>query len=250
LGKVADNAPFDHLSETIDDTNNHIKFNKIQSIFNKGQQPIIKIFWKDTEDEAYDLEAFLVNFWGRKIIKTGPLTNVKEGGKVSPGCGAGMPKSEISRQRMSEAKKKQFADNPESHPRLGKKQSAKSIATSKEVNSDNWEVITPTGQIETVKNLKEYCKSKGLNYGNLVDHGASGYKARNLNPKASRKKSDSARAAISNARSKTFIMTFPDGHEETIKNLSKFCRDHSLVKTNFYMGWDTKGFKARKVPNP
>jgi group I intron endonuclease len=32
------------------------------------------------------------------------------------------------------------------------------------------------------------------------------------------------------ARFKKFIITYPDGHEETIENLSQFCRDHGLER--------------------
>lgn len=49
-----------------------------------------------------------------------------------------------------------------------------------------------------------------------------------------RKFSDSTKEKFANNKAKYYIVTFPDGHEETIFNLTKFCRENSLAQGSMY----------------
>ena len=53
--------------------------------------------------------------------------------------------------------------------------------------------------------------------------------------------------------SKRYIITFPDGHEEEIRNMAKFCRENGLNKSSMCdvikgRKESHKGFKAREIP--
>ncbi len=55
----------------------------IKHLENAGLKPIIKkILITSSEDEAYDLEKFLISFYGRKDLGTGTLVNKTEGGEA------------------------------------------------------------------------------------------------------------------------------------------------------------------------
>lgn len=56
---------------------------------------------------------------------------------------------------------------------------------------------------------------------------------------------------IAHTISHTWIMTFPDGHQETIKNLQEFCRNYGLAPGNLYKTVtgeikQHKGYSAQK----
>lgn len=60
---------------------------------------------------------------------------------------------------------------------------------------------------------------------------------------------------ISYNNEKEYIVTFPDGHEQWVRNLSQFCRDHGLKAANLHgvvRGFQShcKGFTARYAKPP
>ena len=286
VGKGINTRAYDHLTESIENTNNPEKIQEIQRILETGMKPIIKICYKATEDEAFELEEFLTHFWELRH-KGGILTNKIYGGKNGNFVGLeGLPKSEehknkISKEtkkyndahpekwekfkkqqrkgapkkksacnKMSATKKALYQDHPEQHPRLGKKQSAHSIQVSSDFNSNTWEITFPDQHKEIIKNLKKFCKEhNNINHGNLSRGSASGYKAINLDPKKYKKRNQKTKDAISHALAKRYEITFPDQHKEEITNFSKWCEKNGLYKSDFYCGGNTKGFSVRKLPD-
>lgn len=70
----------DHLNEK--ETKNIVKHNKINKIRNDGLMPIIQILYdKLTNEESLVLEIKTIRQIGRLNIKTGPLTNLTDGGE-------------------------------------------------------------------------------------------------------------------------------------------------------------------------
>ena len=80
IGKGIGNRYLKHL-QTISREKNQLKRNKINKIKTIGLSPII-IKYKNniSENEAYQLEGELIRKIGRIDIKTGPLTNLNDGG--------------------------------------------------------------------------------------------------------------------------------------------------------------------------
>ena len=65
---------------------------------------IVKLYAHLTEEQAYDIEIFLIKFFGRKDINTGILRNLTDGGG-GPNGRHGMKHTEESKRKMSEAGK-------------------------------------------------------------------------------------------------------------------------------------------------
>ena len=49
-------------------------------------------------------------------------------------------------------------------------------------------------------------------------------------------------------KSSEWILTFPNGKTEIVRNLSQFCREHELKygQSNLIHGWSYKGYRAKK----
>ena len=78
IGKGKGNRLYSHLKQT----GRTLKTNKINSIRNKGFEPIVLKYKENlSEEEAFKLEVELINKIGRRNLKNGPLTNIHEGGK-------------------------------------------------------------------------------------------------------------------------------------------------------------------------
>ena len=63
---------------------------------------IVKLYAHLTEEQAYDIEIFLIKFFGRKDINTGILRNLTDGGG-GPNGRHGMKHTEESKRKMSSA---------------------------------------------------------------------------------------------------------------------------------------------------
>jgi len=71
--------------------------NKIKSIYSKGLEPLIIIYAKNLyEEDAFELEKGLIEFYGRKDLGLGNLCNATDGGE---GMGGWVP-SEETREQM------------------------------------------------------------------------------------------------------------------------------------------------------
>lgn len=80
-----------HLFETWNNTTNKMRLSKIINIRSKQLEPIVEIV-KDnlSEDEALELESYLIQKYGKIIDGTGILTNILDGGQQPP-KGVGNP---------------------------------------------------------------------------------------------------------------------------------------------------------------
>ena len=79
IGKGKGNRDQVHLIEK--ESGNRHKHNKIQQIIREGFTPVIMRLREElSEQEAWDFEKRLVDQIGRGICKTGPLTNLQDGG--------------------------------------------------------------------------------------------------------------------------------------------------------------------------
>ena len=111
----------------------------------------------------------------------------KEYYKTHHGVNLGKSLSEVTRNRISESKKQNpFRHSPEvnkkaAEKRRGFKQSNYQKERAAEAKSATWEVITPTGEVLIITNLRQYCLEHKIHQGNLITYGhTKGYKARKI----------------------------------------------------------------------
>lgn len=65
---------------------NRLKINTIKKILKQGQEPIVKFVDTNiSEDQAFELECFLISEIGRIDLGTGTLTNLTDGGEGQSG---------------------------------------------------------------------------------------------------------------------------------------------------------------------
>lgn len=86
VGKGSGNRINNHLTETLEKTSNKRKHYKIESIRSDGLKPhIFKYAENLPEEQAYELEDFLIAAWGRKDFdENGILFNILEPGHRAP----------------------------------------------------------------------------------------------------------------------------------------------------------------------
>lgn len=78
-------------------THSKILAGKIRNLRAKGIEPVVKIIHTDSEEEAFELETFLITEIGRVDLGTGPLLNLTDGGDG----GSGMVHTAETRELMS-----------------------------------------------------------------------------------------------------------------------------------------------------
>lgn len=109
---------------------------------------------------------------------------------------------------------------------LGYKPSEKTLQLQSTIMKELW----------NTKERKEFCRQRALKQFS--------------DPEQLRKATE--RAKGNSYRAKIYIITFPDGHEETIKNLTQFCKRHELNKECMCMvssgkQFHHKNFKCRRL---
>jgi group I intron endonuclease len=114
------------------------------------------------------------------------ITRSEETRKKMSAWQKGKTKSPEHRAKLSAAvsgdKHPRYGKTGEQHPFYGKQHNEKTRQQMAESHARNmWEVITPSGDVLIIRNLKQYCRDLNLNQGNLITHGhTKGYSARKL----------------------------------------------------------------------
>jgi len=94
----------------------------------------------------------------------------------------GVPHTEESKQKIRDwmvGRKHTKEHNEKIRQKLiGRPVSKSQRAKVGESNSKNWEITHPNGKIETIRNLHEFCRTHGIDQGNMVRvcNGTKGYK--------------------------------------------------------------------------
>lgn len=160
-----------HLFETKNRTKNSLKYRKIQSILKFGLIPITKkILENIKEDKAFSLEEKLIKIIGRIDLKTGPLTNLKDGG-----IGGQSNPSSLTRKKLSVATKGKTYEEIYGKEKALELKKSRSNSNSKRKLSQytknkisekhckiTWKITNPNGKICLIKNLQKFCKENNL----------------------------------------------------------------------------------------
>lgn len=140
---------------------NLLKFNKIKSILNSGNSPIIfKLYDKISKTEAELIEIGLISSIGRIDLKTGPLTNLTKGGLGGPAKGI---RDEHHRKVLKNLPSEYYS-NKSKLQWVGKTKEEKELMMKKlrECSYAYWEVSNEKGEIFIIKGLFPFCNERGL----------------------------------------------------------------------------------------
>jgi hypothetical protein len=208
IGKGKNKRLFKHISCDLKRGYNAYKDNKIKKIISLKMNPIIvKIAECLSEEEAFIIEIDAIKVIGRKY-ENGPLTNIYDGGY-------GSSKSEETKMKISETKKRKYANGECIHPLLGtkwseetrgkilKRRKEKPIVWNNEqkirlkkircenknkTQTEYWEVTSPEGKMKVIYGLGEFCRNNNLQQAHMfsVSTGSrkhhKGWKCRKVNP--------------------------------------------------------------------
>ena len=105
----------------------------------------------------------------------------------------------------------------------------------------SYEIVSPSGETFQVRNLWAFCQEKGIRPTPMYLGGANGWRCRPLQRPNNGKKPKM-----------TWIVTHPDGREETTSHLGDFCINHRLKRTVMQQLADAqldqhKGFLCRRA---
>lgn len=268
VGKGQNKRAWDHLRESIEQTDNPHKVYKIQKLLREDTPPLIYTLKGLTEDEAYELEAFLIEHWGRRgIDENGLLLNIIPGGR---GGWAGVPKSEDHKRKIGEgnklasqtpetkerksdshkgSKNGMWGRKGELNPQFGIPKSeetkAKLSIAAKERLSD------PTNHPMYGRRQSEESKAKNRKW-HLGRKMPASMSEKMSILQTGKKRPQSTKDRIADALADNWLITFPDGHTETHSNLNKFCREYNvgcgnMVNVSKGKLKQTKGFKCSKI---
>lgn len=119
-------------------------------------------------------------------------------------------------------------------------------------------ILYPNGTEIFCKNLNKFCKENNLQHGNLrkcalgMLYSSQGFRCRfsTSSDYVFNSTMQEGRTITIEKISKSFIVQFPDGHEENVKNLAKFARNNNLEVSSLRhvaLGecGQSKGFKVR-----
>jgi hypothetical protein len=249
VGKGQNNRCFDHLKETLDDTDNIFKVRKIQSIQSASLQPIIiKVLETMNESEAYDLETALIKHWGRQGKDlNGCLTNIELDNR--PPSQKGKPKSDEQKRKMSESYWKRVTQPDYVHPCKGKcflsEEGRKKLSLAVKGNPKSAEAKRRCSE---TKKAMLADKTTHPMYGK--SHSEESKRRMSETKKGKRLTADQ----ITNQSHKWLIIP-PTGDSFEITNLAQWCRDNKLSQGNMFItstnpNKTTKGYRCRKVTTP
>lgn len=222
VGKGRGNRAWEHLSPYRQDTSH--KSNKISKAQNQGRNILVEFLEVDLcEFDAHLWEVFYISLYGRADKGIGCLTNKTDGGEGV----SGYTFSAEARKRMSEQRA------GENSPWFGRNHSEQSRRKLSEAN------------------LGENHPMFGKTYSDEVRSKMSESRLGDRNHRYGIIPTDETRSKIADANSKTWIVTHPDGTEETVKNVEKFCREHNLHASSLRdvakgKATQHKGYKCRK----
>jgi hypothetical protein len=113
-----------------------------------------------TEEQAFKHEIYMINIFGRKDIETGILRNRTNGGDAPP-IFTGHTKESKEKIRNS-CKGRIFGPGMSPEARERKSKYNKEMGIKPPLNTKEFKLISPTGEIFEGDNIAEFCRNKNL----------------------------------------------------------------------------------------
>jgi len=160
IGKGNGNRKDDHIHTNRKTSNiNPLKNNKIKKILSLNMNPIIaEIKRKLSEKTAFDTEKKMIKIIGRICDKSGPLTNLNDGGKGS----SGHKMSKTSKLNISKNSAKYWKNKTPSKDSIEKGKLARA-RQDMSYRTRKYKVVSPEGISFVVDyGLESFCKKYGL----------------------------------------------------------------------------------------
>jgi hypothetical protein len=260
VGKGKGNQYLSHLKEGKNNNTNHTPSNKyknskIKKILKENLEPIIlKVEYNISEKEAFDLEIWLIWAIGRNDLKLGPLTNHTNGGEGISGYNITKENKKILSQKAKIQWKNQIFKTKE----IQRRKIYCNI-------SKNKEKLKYASNCRTKETFSIISKKLSIHYNdpkNKIKMSNIKKKYYKDNPDKKEEHSNKLKEFYKNnpeykilqadKHSKKYLITYPDGHNETIKNLKLFCNLNNLSQAA--MGFvannkqkSHKSFKVQKI---
>lgn len=229
IGKGTGNRYLRHLKETYSNTENKKKYSYIQGLKNKGLEPtIVKVLDGLDELAAYEIEAKLIRFFGRKgIDEGGCLTNI---------CIDNRPPRILGTNHWSEQTRIQFSEKRKGkgNPMFGKKQTEKYYKSREKMAGENNPFYGKSHSAESIEKMLESRKANG-NW--------------NIGWPKGQPRSIETRTKLSD----TWLVTDPEGNQFEVTNLCDFAKGlglhpETLRTAQFKKKGKTKcGWRAVKI---
>ena len=188
-----------------------------------------------TEQEAFNLERFLIALYGRLDLETGTLTNLTDGGEGS----SGYVPTEETRAKMSAARlgvakseehKANIAKGQKDKRWAGKQGAARRQAASERLSGQN-NPMWGTG-------LQGPPRRKGYKYIRVVKQGQRIDYNRDMQfhgpPRSTNGATNPMRGKTggSNPNARVYIVTDPEGVEHTVHGLTDWCKERGIKDKN------------------
>ena len=177
VGKGCGNRYKIHLTETDQrKCKNLHKVNKIKKLISNNTPP--KIIFCDTNmsnEQANELEIFLIKEIGRADLGLGPLTNLTDGGEGTVGAKR-KPTSQETREKMSKAHSGTKHHYYGKHRDNNTKTKIQNYYTQNRTHPriQTWVVIDPDGNKHVTDNLKLFSEVHNVKYRTLIDTARTG----------------------------------------------------------------------------
>lgn len=194
VGKGKNKRAYEHVSSVNSEPVGH-KVNTIKRAIREDKEILVEfIETEQTESDAFLFEKYYISVYGRRDLGQGPLTNLTDGGT------GGVNMSPETKRKISEANvgtnNPMFGRTGESNPRFGT------------IHTDEARLKMSEANTGKTISLDTRNKLSAINLGKVA--------------------STETKRKMAESKAKNWVIIYPNGDEETIRNLTAFCRDNKL----------------------
>lgn len=246
----------DHLSALRSDR--HVN-RYLQKSFNKYKEEAFQFIILEVVDDInllFDKELEWIDKYKSYIKENGYNMTLSENGRIVfteevkrkiSKSRKGITFTEETKRKMSEAKKGSKLSE-------ATKEKIRNLHKGKKKSAEHRRKISERQKSLPNNGVSEQCRSAAIKAAKKRKGYKHSEETKQKMSVARRRNNESISRKLSELNGEDWIITFPDGHEEIIHSLQKFCRDNNLSRGNMSMvakgkRSHHKGYKVRKYIN-